>query len=78
VPPDMMLPWRSFSCGVRSRSVATRAAPSMVAIQQTQNTIMTHAPRVRGQRSLAFLSTRFRRFILPIHCVRGGEPSSKL
>ena len=33
VPPDAMLQWRSFSCSVRSRSVATRAAPSMMAIQ---------------------------------------------
>jgi hypothetical protein len=30
-----------LSCGVRSRSVTTRAAPSMMAIQQTQSMIMT-------------------------------------
>jgi hypothetical protein len=74
VPPDMMLQWRSFSCGVRSRSVATRAAPSMIAIQEIQSMIMTQAPRVREQSGPAFLSTRVHRSI----GVSGAEPSSKL
>jgi hypothetical protein len=59
VPPDIMLQWRSFSCGVRSRSVATRAAPSRTAIQQTQIMIMTHAPRVGEPRRPALLSAEF-------------------
>jgi hypothetical protein len=42
VPPDMMLQWRSFSCRVRSPSVATPAVPNMMAIQQTQSMITTH------------------------------------
>jgi hypothetical protein len=42
VPPDMMLQWRSFSCRVRSPSVATPAVPNIIAIQQTHSMITTH------------------------------------
>jgi hypothetical protein len=58
VLPDMTLYWRSFSWGVGSRSVATRAAPRMMAIQQTQSMIMTHAPPVHEQKGSASLSAR--------------------